>query len=724
MKKRKFILRIIATYVVVLLPIMVVSLFVTRTLLQSVEEEELNRIRDQVTHVSQALEEDYQRYTIKSVGLLQHQQLSAAHIMREPLGQLDAINLLQKLRLFDDRAEEILIYFGEGFFYGNSGVTSPAVYFRKTLACNSKCVSEALTLIASPSIEATVLDSVSGDVRVMYHIPTGRDAQGNACSVQYIFKISSFEKIIESSLETDELLLNITFGCEDIYFYNNEVGCRALSEKQAKELLEGHLNRPLNDVDTYANSKINVWYSKLRQTQGIQQLRNTSVFILMAGLFLSTVISFGLSTTRIRSVSMLADRIVEKKLSGKKKKNWMPNEFDYIQALVDESIKDSKLVKQNMRSYRTNYIRSTAMMIFHGVLCDKADIESILSICGLEPVEDYYYICGIKLKKAEDIAKLEAYMQEDLHYVEENNFIVTLCQLRSPDYSMDERTGMAQRLRSTLDSVDISCEQIFLSQAYSDISMLNYAYLEVQSLLEHQDATMDVLCWEDLLSRHDQNILKFENDRVQMFFDAVEKKDRATAERVLDRLFSSHFLDTASDDSIRYMRYMVTQAVRLGTRTFFDENNMALLYKISDIELVENIEFVAAVKDVLKEYFIAADDTCGKILKYVDENYTSFDLSLSQIAEFANVSKSQMSKIFRAETGVGYIEYVTNLRMEKAKELLACTDMSVKDIFCSVGYVDSTNASKKFKAMYGVNPSAYRAQMQDHHDAKPDNMDE
>ena len=78
------------------------------------------------------------------------------------------------------------------------------------------------------------------------------------------------------------------------------------------------------------------------------------------------------------------------------------------------------------------------------------------------------------------------------------------------------------------------------------------------------------------------------------------------------------------------------------------------------------------------------------------------------MADYAGISKAQMSKLFKKQTGVGYIDYVTKLRMEKAKELLVYTDMSIKDIFLNVGYIDTTNASKKFKAYFHVTPSLWR----------------
>ena len=93
--------------------------------------------------------------------------------------------------------------------------------------------------------------------------------------------------------------------------------------------------------------------------------------------------------------------------------------------------------------------------------------------------------------------------------------------------------------------------------------------------------------------------------------------------------------------------------------------------------------------------------------KYIELNYAK-PISLEDVAEHVDLSPAYFSKIFKSEMGKGYAEYVSGLRIEKSKKLLAETKESVKSIAISVGYPDQKYYSKLFKKITGIKPSEYR----------------
>ncbi len=711
MTKRQAISRIIVAYLVVLLPLMVVSFFVTQNLLQSVEREELAKINVQLDRVTQAVDDDFNSYTNKGVGLLQLKPFSHGQIMGKPIVQLEAIEMLQKLRLFDNRVNEIMVYYGEQYMCGNNGITSPQVYFQTSMKCSAASTQQALELLREQKPGAVMLETVVGSPYLMYHIPVGVDSMGRPRSVQFIFGISAVENLLDSYMETNGVLLQLSYGEADIFFYNSEDGCNYLTDGQAQVLLANMTGNVIESSRSGGDTGIRIWYNDSQQMEGYRQIRNASLLILMVGVFLSTALSVCLSFRRMNSVRRLANNIIGKKVSKPKPETWRSNEFDYIQALVDQSIKDGDLVKRNASNYRLIILQQVAMMIFHGILRDRQEIQSLLSICGTELVEEYYYLCGIRLETPDDAERLEPYVQEDLYYSDDDRLVVMLCQFPSTDYDMSQRKDIAQRLLSTLGSINIRCEQIVMSQVYNQISMANYAYLEISSILEHsEDSGETILCWEDMVTQQDRHNFRFENEDLQTFYGAMEQKNSRLAEKMLDRIFLLS-RQRENEEYMRYMRYMVLQAMRLGSRSVVEEVDVPMQQRLDAVQTQNNAVFVSEIKAIIRDY-CQADGVYDKIVEYVNENFVRYDLSLEQLAAEANISKAQMSKIFRAKTGTCYIDYVTNLRMEKARELLAETNLGVKEIFGQVGYIDSTNASKKFKAIYNMTPSAYRAEKQ------------
>lgn len=93
---------------------------------------------------------------------------------------------------------------------------------------------------------------------------------------------------------------------------------------------------------------------------------------------------------------------------------------------------------------------------------------------------------------------------------------------------------------------------------------------------------------------------------------------------------------------------------------------------------------------------------------YIKENYQKEDMSLNTVATQVNISPSYFSAIFSAETGETFVEYLTRIRLDKAKELLMCSSMRTSEIGYEVGYKDSHYFSYIFKKVVGCSPKEYK----------------
>ncbi|MCI5503013.1 MAG: helix-turn-helix domain-containing protein [Eubacterium sp.] len=95
------------------------------------------------------------------------------------------------------------------------------------------------------------------------------------------------------------------------------------------------------------------------------------------------------------------------------------------------------------------------------------------------------------------------------------------------------------------------------------------------------------------------------------------------------------------------------------------------------------------------------------ITRYLQEHLEE-DLSLSVLSEQFHLNPQYISQLFKNEIGVGFLAYLTNIRMEKAKKLLLSTSYSVAEIAGQVGYGDYRVFTKAFKKAEGITPSQYR----------------
>jgi two-component system response regulator YesN len=99
-----------------------------------------------------------------------------------------------------------------------------------------------------------------------------------------------------------------------------------------------------------------------------------------------------------------------------------------------------------------------------------------------------------------------------------------------------------------------------------------------------------------------------------------------------------------------------------------------------------------------------------KAKEYMHLNYAMSDVTLDKVASKVNVSPNYFSSLFNQETGMTFIEYLTDIRMEKAKEYLRCSNRKITEIGFLVGYLDSHYFSYIFKKTQNCTPSQYRLQ--------------
>ncbi|MFB9328755.1 response regulator [Paenibacillus aurantiacus] len=134
--------------------------------------------------------------------------------------------------------------------------------------------------------------------------------------------------------------------------------------------------------------------------------------------------------------------------------------------------------------------------------------------------------------------------------------------------------------------------------------------------------------------------------------------------------------------------------------------------QLSRLETVEQSSefFIQAFGDLQQHMIHIYNSDRNSIIKatqYIQQHYHQ-DISLQSMSNFVHLSKNYFANLFKKEVGESFLEYVTNVRIEKAKALLA-GDMKAADVGMMVGIQDPKYFSKVFKKIAGVSPSEYRS---------------
>lgn len=164
---------------------------------------------------------------------------------------------------------------------------------------------------------------------------------------------------------------------------------------------------------------------------------------------------------------------------------------------------------------------------------------------------------------------------------------------------------------------------------------------------------------------------------------------------------------------IEFVLYAERLAYQQGGIIYRFTDREGYLDELLSFESYETLEhwFLEKLKSASSHIAMKQQEKTNNIIEkakaYMTENFSK-DLSLENIAKEMGISPYYFSKLFKESEGTNYIDYLTGLRIEYAKEQLNRSDKSIKEICHESGYGDPNYFSRIFKKWTGVTPTEYR----------------
>ena len=159
----------------------------------------------------------------------------------------------------------------------------------------------------------------------------------------------------------------------------------------------------------------------------------------------------------------------------------------------------------------------------------------------------------------------------------------------------------------------------------------------------------------------------------------------------------------------------VVDSIRVNNRIFIDYSLNNFLVESGQCETIAEISslFFKIFEDIAKELERTRsskhDQLLSTIMNIINKEYASQNISLETISSAVGMSPNYLNRLFKRMTSKSVSDFINETRMEKAKSLLATTDVSVGKISETVGFISSKYFYTLFKKMNGVTPNEYRA---------------
>lgn len=195
-------------------------------------------------------------------------------------------------------------------------------------------------------------------------------------------------------------------------------------------------------------------------------------------------------------------------------------------------------------------------------------------------------------------------------------------------------------------------------------------------------------------------------------WDALNENCRAELAAKIETLRSCRSFSSGEDVKTYFIQWLYWPVISLG---LINENVVPIL--MNHMEKIRHANTLDAVIDSYGEYLgdvaklksrqRSVSRETAEVIRYIENNYEK-DITLQQTANHVLMSPNYLSSLFKKEMGIGFVEYLLQYRIEKAKEMLLSTSLKSYEISLRVGFNDNAYFSRMFKKLTGESPREFR----------------
>lgn len=237
---------------------------------------------------------------------------------------------------------------------------------------------------------------------------------------------------------------------------------------------------------------------------------------------------------------------------------------------------------------------------------------------------------------------------------------------------------------------------------------LNRSYREAVRVCLDDNPVVNVSHYDDFIHSSGQTIISLEEEK--KLFDALLYHNKQEAAERFELLFNlleeeGHSFTTLRGEVIGLLLFL-SRGIQCG-------NGADLVTFLNTLEDTDSLRRGALVClhsliDIKKEEREQSrSHVLQRAILFIGQKYKE-DISMEQCAEYVNLSPHYFSKLFKQHVGENFIDYITRLRLNEAKVLIAQEHLSLKEVCYEVGYKDPNYFSRVFKKAEGITPSEYR----------------
>lgn len=379
--------------------------------------------------------------------------------------------------------------------------------------------------------------------------------------------------------------------------------------------------------------------------------------------------------------------------------------------------------------------------LVNGVIKTKEEILCQAEEANISFNYKYYVINIIELDDYHKLEEIYSPMDLDLYkyaiknvaeeicskYGEGNTFsvdnsqIVSIFGMEYNDTSVLK--SLVYEIKSSIDSILDFSVTITIGDIFSDIEKIHSSFKECRKRSESKFIIgKDRIIFQEDIKSNGELDIKSSNLEDKLIICIKQMDIQAISELIIEHLKTIPSREVVYEEVYSIISLLIKCMEKNGMNpTDIICNKNMLLKSITSKETIADI--TEDIKTVICNMFTIMKTTdftgssriIAEVKQVIDENLHE-DISLEKVAQKIYMHPMYLSRMFKKETGKNFIDYVTNIRINRAKQLMSDFSLKTYEISEKVGYRSSKHFSKVFKTVTGITPKEYRKNILDYKD--------
>ena len=454
---------------------------------------------------------------------------------------------------------------------------------------------------------------------------------------------------------------------------------------------------------------------------------------LIAVLFIGGILlSLVLSRSNYKPIQKLVQKIVDQDTMADQEQEGI-NEFEIITNKWTDVQNKNEELSALLNRQRPMVVASCLRRILKGKFKTSEEMEATLKSANINLSYRYNFVILLPIpvedsfeedKNLRIMTVLAGFMQPFIHVygldmLKDNGIavIVNCGERTAGEKNVDIRLSVADHLCRELETRYEISIPFYIGRIYEDVMDINRSFLESAAIASdyHMLGNQKVILFEEI-GYEEQNI-QYPILEQALFIQCLKQANEEAALKALDNMIG----EIEPLKSFVITQCLCFDIINITIKTLdqlkgFELKNVDLKKLITFKSLPEFREKMAGLTIEMCRQFAEFKDSRNnerksEILDYVNCHYGDSSMGLESVADEFGVSSNYLSRFFKQETGCSFIQYVTMIRMDRARELLVNSNKQIKEIVAEIGYIDVANFVRKFKGYEGVTPGQYRDKM-------------